>query len=156
MCTLLLNTWFGDSGTKFESFPDFISTFFVFAVLMSPFLILSLMNRLFFGRIACSVNGEGILYGEKMIKWDKIDKIEYEINPSMNAYSKARGENCCFARLIGDDTEVKILHAPILLMRKCRKYKVDIETGFTIGSILLLATGPAIAVAMATIIFAAL
>lgn len=44
-----------------------------------PFIILSLLNRRYFGKIICVINEDGIHHKDGLTKWDDIVKIEYEI-----------------------------------------------------------------------------
>ena len=49
-------------------------------VFSAPFVILSIFNRRFFGRVICVVSEKGICWEDRSVGWNEIDKIENEIN----------------------------------------------------------------------------
>lgn len=58
---------------------DMITSFGGLFILTAPFIILSAINRFFFGRVVCVINDEGIrLIDEpQIIKWGEIVKVSY-------------------------------------------------------------------------------
>lgn len=128
---LIMNTLWGDSGTKLNSWSE-ISTYFVAIVLISPLIIISFFNRFLFGKIVCVLSENGIHYlnGTKarVAKWENIDYIEYGIRmwPFFMTFDHA----WCYARVIGDDLDVNIDQAPFMLIGKARKYNKRIKLKF--------------------------
>ncbi len=132
---LALNTLLDGSGTKLKSFAEVISLFFVFVVLISPIWILSLINRRFFGKIVCILTDSGIKYGDETIKWEDITEIVYEVNPSMSLGSSAKG-SCSYARVIGGEIDIQINKAPLMIVKKAKKYKKEINAHMSKRSLL--------------------
>ncbi len=121
---LSVNTLLGGSGTKFESPAEVISLFFVFAIVTSPIWILSLLNRRFFGKVICVLNDDGIKYGKKILEWEHIKEIEYDVS---------------YARIIGDGFDIKIEKAPFLMLKKAKKHNKNITTHLSKRNVLMLA-----------------
>ncbi len=150
---LLLNTLLNGVGTKLESFAEVISMFFVFAGLTSPIWILSLINRRFFGKIVCILTDEGIKYDEKTIRWDDINEIVYEVNPALSVGSSMRG-NCSHARVIGDGFEIEIKKAPLMILKKSKKYKKEMRAYLSKRSFFTLTAIPFASIAVISVLFA--
>lgn len=58
---------------------DIIPAFGGLFVLTAPFILLSVLNRFFFGRVICVINDEGIrvIDGPQIIKWGEITNVSY-------------------------------------------------------------------------------
>lgn len=128
MVTVLLtvNTLFGKSGTKLQSPMEIFQLFFVFFVLMSPVLLLSLLNRFLFGKIVCVLDENGLHYSDGFMEWSAVTRIEYDI------HLFGRHEpRYCDARVIGNGTEITLRQAPHFLLKKAKKYHPDIEVGLS-------------------------
>lgn len=144
---LIMNTILDGVGTKINSPAEIVSAFLVFAVLTSPVWILSLLNRRFFGKVVCVVNEEGIMYQNKIMKWEKIEEIKYQISlPSWSSNIKRGGS---YARIIGNDLDIQIKSAPSMLLGKAKKYNKNVKANLKKSSILILTMIP-----LAVVIFA--
>lgn len=144
---LIMNTILDGVGTKINSPAEIVSAFLVFAVLTSPVWILSLLNRRFFGKVVCVVNEEGIIYQNKIMKWEKIEEIKYQISlPSWSSNIKRGGS---YARIIGNNLDIQIKSAPSMLLGKAKKYNKNVKANLKKSSILILTMVP-----LAVIVFA--
>ncbi len=101
-----------------------------------PFVFLSVLNRRIFGKIICVLNDDGIHYKDGIIKWNEIVKMEYEIkiprrrklfNPKYRKYR-------CHAIIYTRKRKIVLMHAPLFLLSKSRKYYPDINAKVSKGS----------------------
>ena len=100
-------------------------------VFSAPFVILSIFNRRFFGRLICVVSEKGICWEDRTVGWNEIDKIEYEINLP----GSSRKENrFCYAVIYTKNETVVLLHAPLLLLSKAKKYSPSIRASVSKSS----------------------
>ena len=111
----------------------------VFAI---PFIILSLLNRRYFGKIICVINEDGIHHKDGLIKWDDIVKIEYEIELPGGVVKK---ENLfCHSVIYTQKQKITLIHTPIFFISKVKKHTPSIDAGISkrskwlIGSIIVL------------------
>lgn len=95
---------------------DMFEMLIIIFIWLIPLFILSLLNRFLFGRIVCVLNQEGVHYEQGFIPWEKITNIEYEIEIP----SRLSRRNYCFARILGDGLDVKLIHAPYYFIRKAK------------------------------------
>ncbi len=131
------NTLFRGSGTVFSSVSEIISLFLVIAVLTSPIWILALFNRRFFGRTLCIVGEEGLLYRGRRIQWERIAVAEYDACLATRVPGRRRGNTGCGVRLLGEDLDLYIEDAPLLILRKLKKRAPHIKIRLTKGTMLL-------------------
>ncbi|MBQ8310313.1 MAG: hypothetical protein IJX80_04780 [Clostridia bacterium] len=97
-----------------------------------PFIILSLLNRRYFGKIICVINEYGIHYKNGMVKWEDITKIEYEIELPGGTVKK---ENLfCHAVIHTKKQKITLIHAPIFFISKVKKHKPSIDVGVSKNS----------------------
>lgn len=127
---LVINTLWGDSGTKLNSWSEIFTHIISVAIaLMLPFAIISFFNRFLFGKTVCVLNEKGIHYprGEKIRvrKWEDVDYIEYGIR--MWPFFMTDNHKWCFARLIGKNFDDIIDYAPFMIGRKAKKYKPKLK-----------------------------
>ncbi|MBE6699172.1 MAG: hypothetical protein E7584_02895 [Ruminococcaceae bacterium] len=101
---------------------------FVFSV---PFLILSPLNRRFFGKIVCVLNEDGIHYKDGFVRWNEIVKMEYEIDFPGGHIARYQ---YCRAIIYTSKEEIVIRHAPLFLLSKVKKQSSDIPTGVSKNS----------------------
>lgn len=88
-----------------------------------PFIILSILNRHLFGKIVCVLSEDGIHYKDGFNSWDEIEKIEYEIEiPGKHRASY----DFCRAVVHTDKRKIEIVHAPLFLLSRVKKYSPDI------------------------------
>ena len=86
-----------------------------------PFIILSFLNRRYFGKIICVINEDGIHHKDGLIKWDDIVKIEYEIKLPGGVVKKEN--SFCHAVIHTKKHRTVIFHAPIFFISKVKKHK---------------------------------
>lgn len=98
-----------------------------------PFVILSILNRNFFGKIVCVLDKDGIHYKDGIIKWNDVVKIEYEIEfPGGASQEKIR--RWCHAIVYTKKENIVLFHAPLFLLPKLRKYDPDIKVSVSKNS----------------------
>lgn len=90
-----------------------------------PFIPLSILNRRFFGKIICVINENGIHYKDGLLKWHEIIKIEYEIELPGRVPKKEH--LFCHAIIYTEKQNVLLLHAPMFLLSKAKKYNPNIH-----------------------------
>lgn len=97
-----------------------------------PFIILSLLNRRYFGKIICVINEDGIHHEDGLTKWDDIVKIEYEIELPGGVVKK---ENLfCHSVIHTKKQRITLIHTPIFFISKVKKYKPSIDAGVSKNS----------------------
>ncbi len=149
---LIMNTILNGVGTKIESPAEVVSLIFVFAALMSPVWILSLLNRRFFGKVVCVIDEERITYQNKIIKWEEIEEITYHAGtPSIPTKQTDNGP---YVRVVGNNLDIQIHRAPLMTLGKVRKYNKNVKVGLSRGSILTLTLVPLAVVVLAAILMA--
>lgn len=96
-----------------------------------PFIIASILNRHYFGKIVCVVNEHGIYYEDGFIYWCDIEKIEYTIATfgTHNSYSP------CYVEIYTKEKEITINHAPLYLLSRAKKLRKDIKVKLSSFSI---------------------
>lgn len=57
---------------------DLLTTLGVSVIILLPFILLSVLNRFFFGKVVCVINDKGIRLIDDFIKWDDITEISYQ------------------------------------------------------------------------------
>ena len=94
-----------------------------------PFIFLAILNRFFFGKIICVINENGIHHKDGTVKWSEIVKIEYEIQfPSSTVYRS------CHAIIHTRQEKIVLVHAPLVLLSKARKYSPNTRAGVSKSS----------------------
>ena len=79
----------------------------------------------YFGKIICVINEDGIHHKDGLIKWDDIVKIEYEIELPGGVVKK---ENLfCHAVIYTRKEKINLIHAPMFLISKVKKYQPSLE-----------------------------
>ncbi len=140
-CILVFSFSAGDFNLS-----NWISDLFISAevclIFAIPFVILSILNKRFFGRIICVVNENGIYYKDGLLKWNDIIKIEYEIQFPGGVVKK---ENLfCHAVIHTRKEKINLIHAPMFFISKVKKHqpsldaKVSKSSKWMIGCILVL------------------
>ncbi len=87
-----------------------------------PFIILSCLNRRFFGKTVCVLDERGVSSRDGFIKWESIVKIEYEID-----FPSRTGPRFCRAVIYTKGTCITLLHAPLYFLRQVKKYHPGID-----------------------------
>lgn len=109
---------------RFETLYDFFVVPIVLLVLISPDIILSILNRFFFGKTVGVLTHDGIHTENGFFPWDKIKKITYL--PKFPSKTARTPEDFCHATVIinerGNITyETIIPHCPLYAIRKMKK-----------------------------------
>ena len=117
-----------DLGAIVEALPLFLT---IWGVFLAPFVVLSLLNRFFFGKIIGVANDEGLHLENSFIPWENIQKIVYA--PGISTINKA---NYTFATVFVNAPNktgytFDIIHFPAYGLRKIKKLhpEVDISLG---------------------------
>ena len=97
-----------------------------------PFIILSFLNRRYFGKIICVINKDGIHYQDGLIMWEDIAKIEYEIEFPGGVVKKEN--SFCHAVIHTKKHRTVIFHAPIFFISKVKKHKPYIDASVSKSS----------------------
>ena len=82
-------------------------------------IVLSLLNRRFFGRKVCLLNHEGLFCNQQRILWSDIDGMIYH-----------PGGRMCYAYMVitGKKLRLVLPHAPYQLLHAAKKYNANIHT----------------------------
>lgn len=99
---------------------------FSFAV---PLVVLSVLNRYCFGKTVCVLSEEGIRYRNAFIEWNKVNKVEYEIELP----SKTR-PHFSYAKIVTEKDDIKIVHAPLYILSEIKKMQPHIKVEITKSS----------------------
>ena len=104
---------------------DIISTIVAIVMLILPWAFLSLLNRFLFGKIVCVVNEEGIHLEGGLVRYEQIEKIEY--NPQlMSRHQRNFTHATVSVKSQGDEPYVfDILHFPVYALGKIKKYSPE-------------------------------
>lgn len=98
------------------------SCVFMALVFIIPFLVLSVFNRFFFGKIVCVLNEEGINYQDGLIPWNDISCIKY----NMTYFGKAYFQRASIDVICGE-TLIQIKSVPLYSLSVAKKFHTDIK-----------------------------
>lgn len=88
------------------------------------------LNHHFFGKIVCVLSPDGIVHAKGLIRWNRIQKIEYVIQfPDSRSYIRYR--EFCHAVIYTVSGQIKIDHAPLCLLWYVKKRFPDLPVGLT-------------------------
>lgn len=93
-----------------------------------PFLILRVLNKLFFGKIICVINDEGIHHSKGMLKWEAVEKIEYAIDSKPRYKSDPSKAFRAIVYYAQGTKHLVLEKVPISLLSRIKKYRKDIDT----------------------------
>ena len=102
---------------------DIFEAVFAITIFIVPCTILSVLNRFFFGKIVCVLNGEGIHYKDGLIKWNDILSIEYNITE----FGRTRFRSA-YIDVVCKNKTIQIKSVPLYMFSLVKKYNADIET----------------------------
>ena len=113
------------------SFFEALKLTLLVAVLCFPFVLLCaallVLNHYFFGRIICVLGKDGIAHKKGLIRWNRIQKIEYEIHlPSKHQYYY---REYCRAVIFTGAGQIGIDHAPLCMLFFAHKLHPEIPMG---------------------------
>ena len=92
-------------------------------ILSLPFIVLSILNRRYFGEIICVINEHGIYYENGFLYWSDIDKIVYEC-PTLS--KRFRYDPCCVEIHTKNKTE-ELIHAPLYLLFVAKRVEKNVN-----------------------------
>lgn len=126
---LLCATW-GDPRYPLE---ETLASIPVGVVLLSPLIILSILNRFFIGRIVCTLSEDGICTENEMISWDEIQSVNYIAE--LPARHNRRWCRLCVLRekQFGKEFTTEIQHFPYYGLRKIRQLRPNLKATFDKG-----------------------
>ncbi|MBR3979253.1 MAG: hypothetical protein IKJ94_06495 [Oscillospiraceae bacterium] len=101
---------------------DIFASVFTLSILIIPCVILSVLNRFFFGKIICVLNEEGIYYTDGLIKWDDILGIRYHIT----FLGRTHFQPAC-VDIACKKATIQIKSAPLYMLSVAKKYNPDIN-----------------------------
>jgi len=110
-------------GTFFKNVIDIIIPI---VVIMGPFLLLSVLNRLFFGKTLAVARDDALVVENRVIPWHTIEKIEYTPN-NLSKYNKRP----CIAVIHFEGKTVTLEHFPLYGVRLIKSYNRDIKFELT-------------------------
>lgn len=109
--------------------------------LLSPFVLLSALNRFLFGKIVSVINDNGIYFENNFVPWNKIKKITY-IPDTPSEYQHSVPHHC-YTRLkltveseTGEDYDVEIKNFPLYGLFKIKKYCSNKKIKFAAKNVL--------------------
>ena len=117
----------------FEWLPSIGTSFLICFVFSLPFIVLSLLNRRFFGKTVCVLAEEGILYPKEdrtcLARWSEIEKIEYAVDTK----PRYKNDPCHANRTIiyKSHGHVVLRGAPRFILTKVREIKPELDTAIT-------------------------
>ena len=118
-------------ATRSFSFADTLVAIPLTIMFLSPFIVLSLLNRFLFGKIVCVICDDGILLENNIIAWENIKKISLEPN---TAFLTSRSRNIKYTCATvdiksnkSDEYSIDILHFPQYGLKKIKKLHPEIE-----------------------------
>jgi len=98
----------------------------IWLCILSPFLVLSLFNRFFFGKIISVVNDEGLVLENNFIKWKDVKEITYEPYPFYH-YKYNTSANVLVKPLNKKEYTLDILHFPFYGLRIIKKQNSNVK-----------------------------
>ena len=148
--TMCVVTWFGN-GTRDEKIEDMASlmvALLFLAVPLLPLIVLSILNRFYFGRVVCVLNEKGLYFADgfidediffkaegnvRMIRWEHIRKVAYDPDGFRFSRHTSGCKNCAYITTKPYKKEIvaELNHVPFMLLRKMKKYCPDAKYGFT-------------------------
>lgn len=116
----------------------------IWSIVLLPFVLLSLLNRFFFGKIVSVFNETGMYLDNHHIAWHHIQRVVY--NPRIWSRFRMRFSYATISVKTQGESEydIDVMHFPVYGLRKIKKYNPMIESRFgkkswfTIGSMALL------------------
>jgi len=131
---LIINIYNVIQGDRFSPY-SLRGFWLVLCIVFIALVILSLLNRFYFGKTICVLDQNGIHHKDGFIDWDLIERIDYEIDiPRKGSFYK----NCCHANVYTKQTCIVIKHAPFYLISSVKKMRPSIPASLSKHSIFML------------------
>ena len=102
------------------------------AIIAVPFIILSVLNRFYFGKLVCILDDSGIYHDDRLISWEQIERIDYEIEWRRKYSMQIR---FCHATVFTKNETIVINHAPFHLISSTKKLRPDIRASLSKRSV---------------------
>ncbi len=122
---------------------DFVKAFFegftTMVVLLSPFFVLSILNRLFFGEIVAVANDDGLFIDGLLLPWHDISEVIYCPRISSRTRIKKCYAEIHMHRSASGINSVELISCPMYALRLMRKFNPSIKTKIDKSGKLLIA-----------------
>lgn len=108
-------------------------------IALVPFLIVSLINRVI-GKVVCVINDEGIHHPDGFIRWNDVEKVEYEARMLSKYGTKGLHDpnHFCHAKVTCRGEDVLIMHVPATILLHIRRHAPEIPAKMSKRSKLLI------------------
>ena len=106
---------------------DYVSVSLILLIIISPFCILSLLNRFFFGSTVCVLTDEGIHTKDTFIYYEDIELIEYDINLPGKYSWQFCGMYVTGKTIGGKKIKIFVKHVPFYIMKRIKKQSPKTE-----------------------------
>ena len=94
----------------------------IFGIFLVPFLLLSLLNRVCFGRVICVLDDKGLHIDSGVLPWEDIKSISFQTA----MHSRVRYRPSC-ATLCVKNYTVEIAHFPFYALRRIKKHCPEVK-----------------------------
>ncbi len=121
-CILIFSIPMGNFDFN-EWISNALTSVLAFFVLSVPFIILSLFNRCYFGKIICVINDDGIYHADSFVRWNSITKVEYVIKLP----HRFMNNHFCHAIIYTRSEKIILDHAPLSILSCVKKYKPELS-----------------------------
>ncbi len=112
------------TGNPAMLIPHFFSMLGIWLAVASPLILLAVLNRLFFGKLICVLNTDGLHFSGGCIAWKDITRMEYHIGSA----SRYGNSTPCRVTVYCGDRHIDINSAPLLLFREAKKFCPKLQT----------------------------
>ncbi len=110
--------------------------FLIAFLILLPFIVLSVINRFYFGRTICVLDKKGIHCEDGLIEWKEIERLEYT-----SAHFRRYGSShVCFVLVHCGRKTVKIKSAPLYMLHEAKKFAPHIKIKMDIWRVVVVAS----------------
>lgn len=127
-------------------------TVVVVGLLLLPCVILSLLNRFFFGKIVCVATEGGLHLENDYISWENVEEIVYTPRLPSGAPTGVSYATVAVSADAGGKYGIDVMHFPLYGLKKLKKYKPDLKVSVDKGGKRMIALVALMPTAMALII----
>lgn len=121
---LFINTVFAVTGQ--QTMADLLGGIISLLKMALVWAVLLALNIFCLGRTVCILTNDGLYCEQGFYKWEHIQRMEFHLpGASKSKITYAR------VQIIGDGFDLALLHAPIYLMLRARKYSPNITIGLS-------------------------
>lgn len=151
----LVITWNDPRYSLAETVDSIMVGFITGIALLSPIILLSILNRFVFGSIVCTVHKDGIYLKNEWIPWSEIQSVRYI--PEVPSRHKRK---CCRLSVVrkkqsGKEFTTEIQHFPYYGLRKIRERRPRLVVTYDWGEArtVLIAVGVGFLIVLSKLIF---